>query len=52
MTYSLNWDLDSIFAGGSDSGGTKRTIGTTRSTDPEFYTQTSQWHFPQILTMD
>lgn len=45
MTYSLNWDLDSIFAGGSDSEALNARLEQLEAQIQEFYTQTSQWHF-------
>ncbi|MGM9903649.1 M3 family oligoendopeptidase [Enterococcus hirae] len=45
MTYSLNWDLDSIFPGGSNSSALHQRLKELGEQMDTYYNQTSEWIF-------
>ena len=45
MTYSLNWDLDSIFPGGSASTELNERLAQLERQIETYYEQINQWSF-------
>ena len=43
MTYSLNWDLDSIFSGGSDSPALNERLEQLEKQINTYYQSVNQW---------